>query len=55
MMPQDLESEAVMTMTGTTVQVEFEDVDLAVVAVLTGIPLVELSIQYETHIVRGSE
>ena len=38
-----------------TVSIPFATIDLRVMSILTGIPLVDLSIDYEPHLVRGTE
>lgn len=38
-----------------SISFEFEGVSLEAMAALTGWPLVDLSIMYDTHIIRGEE
>lgn len=38
-----------------TVDIEFQGIDLRAMAIICGIPLVDLSIDYEPHLVRGTE
>lgn len=37
------------------IEVTFEGIDLAAVAAYTGIPLVDLSIEYEPWLIRGDQ